>query len=120
MEWLLTDDRTKSLVRIGSPVGWAAYTGQLEIMRLLVQHGADPAATHQVLWGGAPSPLLVAAQNGKLEAMKYLVNECNQDVRMKDPRGKGILENVEDAGNWRELKGHVAAHKWVKKKLRQA
>jgi len=49
----------------GSPVGWACYTGQLEIAKSLVRMGADAAATDAVLWGGLP-PLLVAAQNGQV------------------------------------------------------
>lgn len=28
VEWLCTDVRTKDLIRIGSPAGWACYTGQ--------------------------------------------------------------------------------------------
>jgi hypothetical protein len=116
VSWLCKDPRTKALVRVGSPVGWAAYTGQTEIMRLLVTVGADPAATDAVLWSFQP-PLLVAASNGKCESMKYLVEECGQDIGMKNPRGEGVLDSVEEAPNWRELDDHKKTHKWAKKRL---
>lgn len=118
VKWLCTDDRTKALVKIGSPVGWAGYTGKVEIMRYLVSQGADPANTDAVLWGGT-APLLVAAQNGQLESMKFFVDECKQDIRMKDSSGKDILKQITGAPNWRELKGHKAAHKWAKKLLQK-
>jgi ankyrin repeat protein len=101
VEWLCTDDRTKALVKVGSPVGWACYTGQVDIARALVAHGADPNATDAVLWTGTP-PLLVAAQNGKLEAMKYLVEELGQDIHMRDPRGRDIMWSIKTVPNWKE------------------
>ena len=39
VEWLCTDERTKCLVREGSPIGWACYTGRIECARLLLRHG---------------------------------------------------------------------------------
>jgi ankyrin repeat protein len=62
---------------IGSPIGWACYTGQVEIAQMLVSYGADPGKTDIVLFWSLP-PLLLAAQNGKLEALKFLVDECGQ------------------------------------------
>jgi hypothetical protein len=116
VEWLCNNSRTKSLVRVGSPVGWAAYTGQTDIMRLLVTFGADPGATDAVLWSFQP-PLLVAASNGKCESVKYLVEECGQKIGMKNPRGEGVLATVEEAPNWRALDDHKKTHKWAKKRL---
>jgi hypothetical protein len=115
VQWLCTDERTKALVNIGCPIGWACYTGQVDIARYLKLQGADPAATDDILWGDIPV-LCVAAQNGQLEAMKFLVDDCGHDIGMVDINGHGILENIEDAGNWRELPGHAAAHEWTKKK----
>ena len=119
VKWLCEDERTKGMIDIGCPVGWAAYTGQVEIMRFLVAEGADPAKTDAVLWSGL-QPLLVAAQNGQLEAMKYLVNECDQDITMKDRSGRDLLKSISDAPNWRDVPGHVEAHKWAKKMLKKS
>ena len=118
VKWLCTDERTRELIHLGCPIGWAGYTGQVEIMRLLVSYGADPANTDAILWGGVP-PLFVAAQNGQLDALKFFVDECNQDIGMLDRHGKNILKHVTGATNWRECPGHVACHKWAKKLLQK-
>lgn len=117
VQWLCTDERTKEMINIGCPIGWASYTGQVDIMRDLVAFGADPNKTDAVLWNGLP-PLLVASQNGQLDAMKFLVDECNQDIGMCDSSGRDIIGNIKDAPNWRDVPGHVAAHKWAKKRLK--
>jgi hypothetical protein len=116
VEWLCTDARTNALVNVGSPVGWACYTGQVAIARALVAHGSDPNATNAVLWGGTP-PLLVAAQNGQLEAMKYLVDELGQDIHLRDPWGKDVLLSIKTAPNWKELEGHKRSYDWAKEKM---
>ena len=116
VEWLCQDDRTKILVSVGSPIGWAAYTGKVEIMRILLSYGADAGATDEVLWQ-YQQPFLVAASNGQLEAMKFLIDECGQDISMCDRAGRGVLANIEESPTWKELEGHRSAHKWAKKKL---
>ena len=114
-----TDERTKSLIHIGCPIGWAGYTGQIEIMRLLVSHGADPGKTDPVLWSETP-PLMVAAQNGQLDALKFYVDECKQDVGMIDQHGKNILKHIESSPSWRDMPPHKACHKWAKTLLRKS
>ena len=54
VEWLCANEQTKDLVSIGCPVGWASYTGQVEIARLLVSYGADPGKTDVVLFNHVP------------------------------------------------------------------
>jgi len=95
-EWLATAEGTKELVNTGAPVGWACYTNRVELASMLVGHRADPAATNEVLWGGMP-PLLVAAENGQLLAMKWLVEEQGQNIQMKDEIHGGVLQAVERA-----------------------
>lgn len=112
VKWLCTDERTKVLIKHGCPVGWAGYTGRVEIMRYLVSKGVDPAKTDPILWSNQP-PLLVAASNGQFEACKFLVEECNIDVKMKDLHGNDIIKSIKSAPNWRDLPGHVACHKWA-------
>ncbi len=118
VKWLCTDGRTKDLIHVGCPVGWAGYTGQVEIMRLLVSYGADPSKTDDVLWCGTP-PLFVAAQNGQLGSLKFYVDECKQDIGLVDNKGKNILKHIELSQNWRELDDHVESHKWAKALLKK-
>ena len=57
-------------------------------MRDLIGFGADPNKTDAVFLRNGLRPLLVASQNGQLDAMKFLVDECNQDIRMRDSSGR--------------------------------
>jgi len=118
VKWLCDDERTNGLIGVGSPVGWAGYTGQIETMKLLVEYGADPGKTDEVLFRSQP-PIMVAASNGQLDVLKYYVEECGQDINMVDNHGKGIVSYIKGAPNWRELPGHVACHKWSKSLLRK-
>ena len=117
VQWLCTDPRTRPLVGEGTPIGWACYTGRLECAKALLRHGADPRATDVVLWGGLP-PLLVACQNGQLEAIQWLVDEVGIDVRTKDLHGKGAIHHVKTPANWEDLPSHVASLAWVKARLK--
>lgn len=117
VDWLCEDSRTKSLVKTGSPIGWAMYTGRLDIARTLKSHGADHVATDAVLWNFKP-PLLVAASNGQVEAMQFLVGECGQDIGTLDRDRRGVLAIIEDIYQWNAQEGHSKAHKWAKKKLK--
>ena len=87
-------------------------------MRELIQHGADPSKTDDVFWCNTP-PMLVAAQNGKLDAVKFYVEDCKQDIGMIDDEGNNILKHVEKSQNWREIDDHVETHKWAKSLLKQ-
>ena len=111
VEWLCTDDRTKSLLHEGCPVGWACYTGQVDIVKKLVAFGADPTKTDQVLFYNCP-PLLMAAENGQVEAMKYLVDELGQDINMVGPSGRNIIESITCPPNWNEIESHRESYKW--------
>ena len=120
VEWLCTDERTRPLVAVGSPIGWACYTGRLEVARTLLRHGADAAATHEALWGGVP-PLFAAAQNGHLELMKWLVDEAGQDLHAVDSRGLGVLEHIELpaaqlGADW-DSPSHAECARWAGKRL---
>lgn len=116
VEWLCTEVRTKALIRTGSPIGWACYTGRVECAKALLRHGADPRATDVFLWGGLP-PLLVACQNGKLEAIKWLCVEVGIDLRTKDRNGKGVIHHIKEPKNWEDVPCHVESLAWVKARL---
>jgi len=109
-EWLATDARSRPLLTVGAPVGWALYTNRVKLARMLVKHGADAAATDAVFFGCRP-PLLVAASNSHLLAMQYLVDELGHDIRTTDRHGRGILAtiSIESAGgNHMDVKGKIA------------
>lgn len=117
VDWLCTDARTKALIHEGCPVGWACYTGQVAIARKLVGYGADPSKTDDVLFFNCP-PLLVAAENGQLEAMKFLVEELGQDIHMRGPAsGRNVISSIETSPNWAELEGHREARNWAIRKM---
>ena len=116
VNWLCEEPRTQALVHAGAPIGWAVYAGRLEVARALRRHGADAAATDDALWGGL-SPLLVAAQNGQLEMMKWLVDEVGQDVRVEDSRGFGVVRHTTLPVEWEECRGHPECKRWAEERL---
>lgn len=116
VEWLVTDPRTSLLTQVGAPVGWACYTNQVEVARYLVQHGASPEATNEIFWDHRP-PLLAAAENGKLEAVQFLVEECKVSISIQW-RGNNILNHIQMSPNWSEQKGFKAVRKYAMKKLK--
>lgn len=118
VDWLCTDERTTCLMSAGCPVGWACYTGRVEIAKKLVQYGVDPAKTDPVLFHCA-QPLIVAAENGQLEAMKYLVDELGHDIHMVGPSGRDVLKSITYPPNWKDLEGHRKAYEWAKRKMRR-
>jgi hypothetical protein len=64
-ECLCRHQLTRGLVRVGAPVAWACYTGQVDLARMLVCNGANPAQTEDVLFGSRPT-VQHAASNGQL------------------------------------------------------
>jgi hypothetical protein len=118
VQWLISDPRTTSLVDVGTPVGWACYTGRIEIARLLVNKGVSPNATHEGFWDSRP-PLLAAAENGKLDAVKFLVEECGIDISSAKWKGNGIKEHVQMSPNWNETPDLQAVLKYAKLKLKK-
>ena len=117
VEWLCTDERTRCVVESGTPVAWAVYTGQVEVAKLLVSHGADPTATSTVCFGEKP-PLFMAAENGQLVAMKWLVEELGQDLNMRSPVHGTVLDACKAKGFGRSnmLDSHRACSDWVHSK----
>jgi hypothetical protein len=70
-----------------------------------------------VLWGGLP-PLCVAAQNGQLEAIRWLVDEVGQDVRLTDRNGRGVVQHAKMAPNWEDCPGQVACVQWANERFK--
>lgn len=110
--WLCNDPRTKLLVHLGCPVGWACHSGSLQILRQLVHWGADPNKTGPSL--SHLPPLLVAAEKGHKRPMTFLVGQCGVNIYTQSPQGLGILETIErKVPNWKLLSNYREAHNWA-------
>jgi ankyrin repeat protein len=66
-----------------TPLHWAAGTGKYEMMRILLEHGANVNARDK---DGA-TPLHRASQNLHITAMKILVEEYKADINARDANG---------------------------------
>ena len=66
MKLLLNDSRIKRILDIELILGIAAAAGQLDVVKVLVKHGAD------INKDKTKSPLLVASQNDHLDIVEYL------------------------------------------------
>eukprot|EP00445_Apocalathium_hangoei_P079114 CAMPEP_0204178426 /NCGR_PEP_ID=MMETSP0361-20130328/49315_1 /ASSEMBLY_ACC=CAM_ASM_000343 /TAXON_ID=268821 /ORGANISM="Scrippsiella Hangoei, Strain SHTV-5" /LENGTH=210 /DNA_ID=CAMNT_0051137541 /DNA_START=6 /DNA_END=634 /DNA_ORIENTATION=+ len=93
VEWLCEDPRTRGLVQVGALVGWACHANRIKIARTLVQFGATSIATNDAFWGFSP-PLMVAAERGHLQAMKWLIEEERHDITMQSGRYEGVLDAI--------------------------
>jgi len=118
VQWLLSDPRTASLIEVGSPVGWACYTGRIEVARMLVDNGAFPNATHEGFWNSR-HPLLAAAENGMIDSVQFLVEECGIDISSVTWKGNGIKDHVKMSPNWNEIPEHKSVLKYAKLKLKK-
>ena len=92
-EFLANHDDSCGLVHIGAPVAWACYTSRVKLAQMLVDLGADSAATDDVFWN-CTQPLMAAAENHQLHAMKWLVEQQGHDINMTDDRGDGVLAAI--------------------------
>ena len=116
VEWFCADPRLRPCLRAGAPIAWACYTNHVDVARLLHRHGADPAATESVFFGGKP-PLLAAAEAGHLRAMRWLVEALGQDLRVRCPTHGSVVavlrEAVRAAAGGAALPGHAECLRWA-------
>ncbi len=85
-----------------TPLMWASYYCDLEMVKLLVSKGANPnlkgilyEADSRLIYG---SSIVIAASKGKLEIVKYFVEYCNVPVDDKE-----LVENTDLEKGWNAL-----------------
>ena len=83
---------------------WAAYGGQYDVVKYLVEHGADVNAKDN----NDMTPLMDAAQEGHLEVVKYLV-EHGADVNAKHGEDWTALTSAARKGHLDVVK-YLAEH----------
>ena len=66
---------------------WAAGVGQLRLMKMLLQHGADPGAVSN----RSVTALMLAAENGREEVADYLLSLPSTDMEAKCEDGATAL-----------------------------
>lgn len=114
---LCTHPLASGLAESSSAVGWACYTNRVEMAKLLVAHGCEVGLTDDALFGGRP-PLIVAAENAALLAIKWLVDEMGQDLHVQY-YGGGVLAAVEGSRNKETgeiTPGHVECARWLRQR----
>lgn len=117
-EWLATDPRTKVMLtrKDSAPVAWACFTNKVELAKMLVKHGADSHATYVAVYDSKP-PAHLAAENGKLLAVKYLMEECGHDIHERDALGHDIRAALRRYNKkWTSSAGCVACDEYAKSK----
>jgi hypothetical protein len=100
-----------------APVAWACYTNRVELAKMLVdQYGADSHSTTEVVFGYKP-PSHLASENGKLLALKFLVEECGHDIFECDTVGQDIRASLRKNNRaWMNVDGCVACDEYAKEK----
>lgn len=84
-----------------SPLEAAAGAGHVEVVRLLLEHGADPSRREE----GYFSPLIRAAYGGHLQVVRLLV-EAGADTAAE-------VEGVGNAADYAAMDGHHEVVRWL-------
>ncbi|GMH66303.1 hypothetical protein TrRE_jg2738 [Triparma retinervis] len=135
-EWLVTSpevknvcsDKEEGMLKDTCAPLWACYTGNLDIAKMLVSHGADAERTNEVSFNEKPV-LFMCTENARLGCVKWLVEEIGVPFRrdILDDVGyckRNVLESCLLKGSTEEGggtpgQGHKKCHLWCKKKLEE-
>ena len=79
---------------LGSALQQAALTGNLEVVKILIQAGANPNAGQNY----GMTPLMWAINGGNKDVILYIVNLPNIDLNAKDNSGQSALDWVGFSG----------------------
>ena len=91
---------TKSLYRPYTTFQTAINNGHLDVIKVFVEKGADVKAADS----DGKTPLHLAAYNGKLDVVKYLVEEKGADVKAADNNGDTPLQWAVEEDHWDVVK----------------
>jgi ankyrin repeat protein len=75
-----------------TPAHYASGYGWLEVLKYLVQHGADPNLQND--WKS--TPLSIAMFKGHLACADFLLNQSGVDVNIRDESGRSLLSQTID------------------------
>jgi len=84
----------------------AKGSGNVEVAKILVSHGANINASAKYDCGCCSSPLHQAAQKGNVEILKYLVSQGVDIIEAKDKKGNSMLHKA-------VYNGHLEAAKFL-------
>ena len=99
-------DVTEIITNDWTPIHFAAFHGQVEVMKWLMEHNVDINTTAG--WGGW-FPIHCAAFGGQVEAMKWLMEQGTDINTMTD---KGVIGGT--PMHVAASAGHVEVMKWLK------
>ena len=94
----------------------AAFYGDLEILKLLVTHGADPKKKGIIYRDQSSyfgSPLCAAAGTGRIEIVQYLVGHCKIPVDDKELNVEKKTETGWTGLQWAAWEGHTGICKYL-------
>jgi hypothetical protein len=87
VRWLITEG--KADVNMGAPVAWACYTNRVSMAKMLVEeYKADP---QQIEQGYGRAAVHLSAENGSLDALKWLIEEKGISAHTPDRKGMSPL-----------------------------
>ena len=113
------NDKDGAGMRFMMPLKWAAYHGNAEMCKLIVERGGevdsdcffDPARRGKFMPSGGVPALSVAAMAGDLSTVKYLVEEAGADLTHADFGGNAAADHAGIMGN-----SVVQKYLWAKMK----
>lgn len=107
-----------------TPLMWAAYSADLDMVRLLISKGADihmkgwilfedTNSHYEMIYG---SIMAIAAGENKMELMKYLLQKQKLSLEDREINFYESKENGWTALQWASVKGHLDMIRYLVKK----